>query len=117
LRDYVHVLDIADAHCLALKLMNEPRFEVYNIGTGVSYSVLQMCHQVEEITGLKPTVRFGERRPGDPAILCASPQKIHAQLGWKPKSSDLRQILSSAWKWESSRSSRMQNAPAFAKTT
>ncbi len=116
LRDYVHVLDIADAHCLALKLMNEPRFEAYNIGTGVSYSVLQMCRKVEEITGRKPNVRFGDRRPGDPAILCASPQKIQTQLGWKPSHSDLHQIVSSAWKWETSRSLQT-HAPVLAKTT
>jgi UDP-glucose 4-epimerase len=117
LRDYVHVLDIAEAHSLALNVMQEPRFEAYNIGTGVSYSVLEMCRKVEEVTGRKPNVRFGDRRPGDPAILCASPQKIQAQLGWKPRHSDLHQIVSSAWKWEMARLSQDRPAPVLAKST
>jgi UDP-glucose 4-epimerase len=106
LRDYVHVLDIAEAHHLALKIMDQPRFEAYNIGTGASYSVLEMCRTVEQITGRKPNIRFGDRRPGDPAVLCASAEKIQTQLGWRPHHSDLHQIVRTAWEWELERSSR-----------
>jgi UDP-glucose 4-epimerase len=113
LRDYVHVLDIAEAHYLALKMMRQACFEAYNIGTGTSYSVLQMCRTVEEITGRKPNVRFGDRRPGDPAVLCASAQKIQTQLGWAARHSDLHQIVRSAWEWELQRSSGPSVLPSI----
>lgn len=100
LRDYVHVRDIAEAHCLALEVMNEPCYRAYNIGTGKSYSVLEMCGTVEKVTGCKLTIRGGERRPGDPAVLCASPDRIRAELGWTPRASDLESIVKSAWDWE-----------------
>lgn len=102
LRDYVHVLDIAEAHALALRHMQEPAFRVYNIGTGTSYSVLEVCRVVEEVTRRKVNIRHGMRRPGDPAVLCASPEKILQELGWVPGRSDLRSIVESAWKWENS---------------
>jgi len=116
LRDYVHVLDIAEAHCLALELMHEPGFEVYNIGTGVSYSVLQICRIVEEVTGRNFKVRVGPRRLGDPAVLCASPDKIRSNLGWKPHASDLRSIVRSAWEWEQKRAPVQAPFPAVARS-
>lgn len=97
LRDYVHVLDIAQAHILALKTMDGPGFTAYNIGTGTSYSVREVCNAVEEVTGRPVPVRIGERRPGDPAILCASPAKLMRELGWVPVKSDLRHIIVTAW--------------------
>jgi len=115
LRDYVHVLDIAKAHCLALQRMHQPGFEAYNIGTGTSHSVLEMCRVVEEVTGRKVNVRVGSRRPGDPAVLCASPEKIRGDLGWTPQSSDLPAIVRSAWEWENKRSSLDKQVPAFVK--
>ncbi len=115
LRDYVHVLDIAQAHCLAFKLMNEPGFEAFNIGTGVSYSVLQICRAVEEITGRKLNVRIGPRRRGDPGVLCASSQKIQSRLNWSPAKSDLREIVTSAWEWQLTRAGSRDQPPAVAK--
>jgi UDP-glucose 4-epimerase len=106
LRDYVHVLDIAEAHTLALTQLNEPGFHVYNIGTGRSYSVLEVCHAVEEVTGLKAPLRYGKRRPGDPAILCASPENIKKELGWTARRSDITEIIRSAWEWHKSSSKR-----------
>lgn len=103
LRDYVHVLDIAAAHILALKGMNRPGMQAYNIGLGQSYSVRQVCQAVERIVGSNLSVRTEKRRPGDPAVLCASPARIMRELGWKPQHSSLEEIISSAWQCKASR--------------
>jgi UDP-glucose 4-epimerase len=100
LRDYVHVLDIANAHICALKKINQPGMRSYNIGLGESYSVRQICNAVAEITGRKIPLRVAERRLGDPPVLCASPSRIIQELGWKPEHSSLQQILTSAWQWK-----------------
>jgi UDP-glucose 4-epimerase len=100
LRDYVHVLDIADAHLLALGAPDRTGMTAYNIGTGTSYSVLEVCHMVEEVTGNKLRLRDAPRRPGDPAVLCASPLKLRRELGWEPRFSELRQIIQTAWDWQ-----------------
>jgi UDP-glucose 4-epimerase len=90
LRDYVHVLDIAEAHLLALNASDKAGMTAYNIGTGGSHSVLEVCGIAQEVTGTKLALRDGPRRPGDPAVLCASPAKLKQELGWKPRFSDLR---------------------------
>jgi len=98
LRDYVHVRDIAAAHLGALTVSGGAF--AYNIGTGNSHSVLDVCRSVEEVTGSKVAVRKRARRPGDPAILCASPAKLQKDLGWVPRHSELRNIIASAWEWK-----------------
>jgi len=100
LRDYVHVNDIADAHILALRKAEPSSFHAYNIGTGISYSVKEVCETVQRITGRKIRVRDAERRPGDPAVLCADPKKLMDEFGWRPKHSSLDEIISGAWQWE-----------------
>lgn len=100
LRDYVHVLDIAEAHIRSLQVASEPGFSAYNIGTGTSYSVRQICEAVEREVGLKVTIKTASRRPGDPAVLCANPQKLIRELGWRPRLSDLPTIIRSAWQWK-----------------
>ena len=100
LRDYVHVLDIAEAHLLALHAGQRPGMTAYNIGTGTSHSVLEVCRAAETVTGQKLTLRDAPRRLGDPAVLCASPLKLIRELGWKPRVSDLRQIIQTAWEWK-----------------
>jgi UDP-glucose 4-epimerase len=100
LRDYVHVLDIAQAHICALQKMNEPGMRAYNIGLGQSYSVRQLCEAVAEVTGRSIPVRVSARRAGDPPVLCASPRRIQQELHWKPEHSSLREILNSAWQWK-----------------
>jgi UDP-glucose 4-epimerase len=100
LRDYVHVLDIAEAHLLALNASDKATMTAYNIGTGDSHSVLEVCGIAEEVTGTKLALRDGPRRPGDPAVLCASPAKLKQELGWKPRFSDLREIVRTAWEWK-----------------
>jgi len=100
LRDYVHVLDIAEAHLLALQVEQNAGFRVYNIGTGTSYSVRHICQLVEQELGLKVTLKRGPRRPGDPPVLCASPQRLMRELGWRPGSSDLHTIIHTSWNWK-----------------
>jgi UDP-glucose 4-epimerase len=99
LRDYVHVLDIAEAHLLALNIPQRPGIDAYNIGTGRSHSVREVLKAVEDVVGKKLRTRMSPRRPGDPAILCASPQRLMRDLGWQPRFSDLRGIVESAWNW------------------
>jgi UDP-glucose 4-epimerase len=100
LRDYVHVLDIADAHIRALSKLNEPGMRAYNIGLGKSYSVREVCDSVARVTGRPIPLRISARREGDPAVLCASPKRIMSELGWKPEHSSLHEILESAWNWK-----------------
>jgi UDP-glucose 4-epimerase len=99
-RDYVHVLDIAQAHILAFQSMNLPGFSVYNIGLGKSYSVREVHAQAERIIGMKIPIREGASRAGDPAILCASPKRLISELGWNPKHSGLDHIIETAWAWK-----------------
>jgi len=99
LRDYVHVADIAQAHLLALQV-HDPGMSAYNIGTGTSHSVRQVCETVEEILGRKLPIKVRNRRLGDPAVLCASPRRLIQQLGWTPVRSDLHSIVCSAWDWK-----------------
>jgi UDP-glucose 4-epimerase len=100
LRDYVHVLDIAEAHLLALEVPAKPVFSAYNIGTGTSYSVRQICGVVEKEIGVKLAIRNAPRRIGDPAVLCAKSQRLMEELGWRPRSSDLSTIIRTAWDWK-----------------
>ena len=100
LRDYVHVVDIANAHLLALRIPDRAGMSVYNIGTGKTYSVRQVCEVVEEVLSRSVKVKESARRPGDPAILCASPKRLMQELGWRPASSDLHSIVRSAWEWK-----------------
>ncbi len=103
IRDFVHVSDIAAAHLLALDSLEDAGMQAYNIGTGQGYSVREVIREVEEVTGLKVPVRVAPRRAGDPAVLCASPKKLMAELNWQPRSSDLKNIVRSAWEWKRNR--------------
>jgi UDP-glucose 4-epimerase len=100
LRDYVHVLDIAEAHLLALQKAGKPGFSAYNIGTGKSYSVKEICRAAEQVTGIRIPVREADRRIGDPDVLCASPERLMQEFGWRPAHSDIDNILRGAWLWE-----------------
>ena len=100
LRDYVHVNDIAEAHILAIGKMVSPGFHVYNIGTGVSHSVREVWRTAQEVTGKHIPKREAARRTGDPAVLCANPDRLKQDLGWWPVESELREIVLGAWEWE-----------------
>lgn len=98
LRDYIHVLDLADAHIKAveyLKAGNESN--VFNLGNGVGFSVKEMIKAAEEVTNQDIKVILGDRRAGDPAQLIASSEKARTVLGWTPKYTDVKQIINDAW--------------------
>ena len=98
-RDYIHVVDLARAHILALDALSE-RSAIYNLGCGGDgYSVREVIETARRVTGNEIPVRVGPRRPGDPAVLIASSDKIKSELGWKPEFQDIGLIVESAWKW------------------
>src|SRR5688572_16088350 len=102
LRDYVHVMDLADAHVRALAhLENGGPSATYNVGTERPSSVLQVLASVERITGRPVAYEVGSRRPGDPAVLYASASRIRRELGWIPSRPDLDTIVADAWGWHS----------------
>lgn len=103
LRDYIHVIDLARAHILAFKVLDDgsnASNRIYNLGCGgAGYSVKQVIETAREVTGKSIAVRVGPRRAGDPAVLIASSEKIKRELGWHPEFQDLRVIIESAWRW------------------
>lgn len=102
-RDYIHVTDLADAHLLALeKLRKDNTSSIYNLGNGQGFSVKEVINVVREVTGKPIKEILSPRRPGDPAILIASSEKIKKELNWIPKYSDLSAIVESAWNWHNS---------------
>jgi UDP-glucose 4-epimerase len=101
-RDYVHVIDLARAHLLALKSLdkNERGTSIYNLGCGGDgYSVSQVLEMARQVTRKSIPARISARRAGDPAVLIASSEKIKRELGWKPEFQDLGVIIESAWRW------------------
>ena len=99
IRDYVHVIDIAEAHVSALEKVDELSGGSYNLGNGDGYSVLQVMAEARRVTKIEIPSRVSRRRLGDPAVLVASSDRARAELGWKPKFSDLETIIQSAWQW------------------
>jgi len=101
IRDYIHVLDLAQAHILALHALYEGEIKqnVYNVGTGSGHSVKEIIDQSERITGRAIKRKIDPRRAGDPPVLVADSQSLQEHLGWKPKYSDLYTMIKSAWKW------------------
>lgn len=95
-RDYIHVLDIAQAHILALE---SEESDAFNLGNGSGYSVRQVIETAEEVCGVKIPLVESPRRPGDPPSLIASAEKIQKILRWSPEFPDLKKIISSAWAW------------------
>lgn len=99
IRDYIHVLDLASAHLLALEALSQDSRLIYNLGTGQGFSVREVIELAQRITGHAIPAVECARRPGDPSTLVASSEKIQKELGWRPKHSDLENILSTAWEW------------------
>jgi UDP-glucose 4-epimerase len=103
-RDFIHVEDLAEAHILGLEsIMRHDRSDVFNLGSGVGFTVLEMIRALEEVSGQKVPHRLAPRREGDPAVLVASNQKAMKLLEWRPVRSDIRTILSDALRWENNR--------------
>jgi UDP-glucose 4-epimerase len=100
IRDYIHVSDLAQAHILALRKLEQGKISgVYNLGNGNGYSVREVIETVKKVTGRKVVAIESPRRPGDPARLVASSEKIKEELGWIPKYTDLETIVKTAYHW------------------
>jgi UDP-glucose 4-epimerase len=99
IRDYIHIADLVSAHLLTLDALGEHDSLVYNLGNGNGYSVREVIETAREVTGHPIPAAESSRRPGDPARLVASSDKISSELGWKPQHPDLKDILESAWVW------------------
>ena len=99
-RDYIHVLDIADSHLRALESIDRVAGEAFNVGNSRGYSIFEVIATAERITGRKVPRQLSPRRPGDPAVLVASKEKLKSALGWEASHSSLDEIISSAWQWK-----------------
>ncbi len=98
IRDYIHVVDLAQAHILALRALDGGS-RTYNLGNGQGFTVQEVIDTAREVTGHPIPAETTPRRPGDPAILIAGSDKIRAELGWDPRYPDLRSIVQTAWDW------------------
>lgn len=100
IRDYIHVADLANAHILALKnLIKDQKSAIYNLGSEKPYSNKEVINMVKKVSGINLRVKTDKRRKGDPAIIYADTTKIKSKLGWRPKYSDLENIISTAYEW------------------
>jgi UDP-glucose 4-epimerase len=102
-RDYIHVSDLASAHLLALHALDTPRGQqplLYNLGNGRGFSVREVIAAARRVTGHAIPALDAPRRPGDPAVLVASSEKIRRELAWQPQHPELEAIINSAWEWK-----------------
>jgi len=100
IRDYVHVVDLASAHHLALERLRKSSVcEAYNLGSGSGYSVLEIVEAARRVTGHAIPVVVSERRAGDPAVLIAASEKARTELSWRPRFESIESMIASAWEW------------------
>lgn len=110
-RDYIHVVDLAQAHVLALRYLEAGgKSGIYNLGIGRGYSVREVIEVCRKVTGREIPVREGPRRPGDPAVLVADPTRAQKELGWKPVYTALEPLVETAWRWLLRLSSRFSQS-------
>ena len=102
-RDYIHVADLAEAHLLAFEALDQRDRMIYNLGNGHGFSVREVVESARRVTGRPIPVEELPRRPGDPSVLIASSAKIVTELAWKPKYTQLDDIVGSAWEWHQQR--------------
>ncbi|MDD5082592.1 MAG: UDP-glucose 4-epimerase GalE [Dehalococcoidales bacterium] len=101
IRDYVHVLDIAQAHILALEYLPKSNSaEAFNLGNDKGFSVLEVVETARKVTGTQIRTAIHPRRPGDPAVLVASSELARSKLGWQPQFTEMEDIIGSAWRWQ-----------------
>ena len=99
-RDYIHVVDLAEAHVLALEWLAQGKeSQIFNLGNGHGFSVQQVIEVARQVTGHDIPAQVGPRRPGDPPVLVASSEEISRKLGWKPRYPQLADIIQTAWDW------------------
>lgn len=104
IRDYIHIVDLCDAHALALThLMSDGESRAYNLGNGQGYSVKEVIQAAERVSGKPIPVRYGPRRAGDPPRLVADASRVRKDWGWSPRFAALEQIIEHAWRWERKR--------------
>ena len=102
IRDYVHVMDLADAHILAMEKLNRDNTSaIYNLGSQNGFSTKEIVAMVKKVTGVDFPVEVHDRRPGDPAASVASSEKIKMELGWNPVRTTIENIITTAWAWHS----------------
>jgi len=106
IRDYIHVVDLADAHILALQALETQSSVLVNLGNGEGFSVKQVIETARRVTGRTINAEMRPRREGDPARLVASAERAKTLLGWKPKHAALDDIIASAWEWHKQRFSK-----------
>lgn len=99
-RDYVHVVDLANAHILAMKYLSEGHdSNAFNLGSATGFSNLEILNAARKVTGQPIPAKIGPRRPGDPSTLIAASDKARTILGWTPKFDDVEQVIATAWNW------------------
>ena len=98
-RDYIHVEDLGRAHLLALEAAKEGEHRIYNLGNGAGFSVLEVIETARRVTGLPIEVVESPRRPGDPAVVVASSERIRSEPGWEPEKPELETMIFDAWNW------------------
>jgi UDP-glucose 4-epimerase len=103
IRDYIHVSDLADAHLLALDALERTDRLIFNLGNGQGFSVNEVIESARRVTGHPIPAEVHPRRPGDPAVLVASSEKAIRELGWKPRYTQLDEIIRTAWIWHQKR--------------
>ena len=99
IRDYVHVEDLCAAHILAMQALEAGDTRFYNLGIGRGYSVTEVFDAGRRVTGRDIPVEYGDRRPGDPAVLFSDAKLLRNELGWKPRYTDIDEIVATAWQW------------------
>jgi UDP-glucose 4-epimerase len=99
IRDYIHVEDLCAAHIVVMDALKPGDGRFYNLGIGRGYSVREVIEAAQRVTGLEIPIEYGDRRPGDPAVLYANAQKIHDELGWLARYSEIDEIVATAWRW------------------
>jgi UDP-glucose 4-epimerase len=99
IRDYIHVEDLCDAHILAMQTQRPGQGLFFNLGIGRGYSVREVIEAAGRVTGLQIPVAYGDRRPGDPAVLYANADKIRQAFNWTARYTDIDQIIATAWNW------------------
>lgn len=102
IRDYIHVLDLAQAHILALRQIDDIGSRCYNLGTGHGFSNLEVVEAARRVTDHPIPAEYGPRRPGDLAVLVAASDRVREELGWSPRFTDLEEIIQTAWDWHRS---------------
>jgi UDP-glucose 4-epimerase len=98
-RDYIHTADLAQAHQLAVEAIEPGKGRAYNVGTGTGATILEVLRACEEAVGRPIPHEFADRRPGDPAVLIGSAERLRRELGWSPRYPDIRDVVRTAWEW------------------